>query len=97
MVLGGFGPPVVASSVGRHLAFNNPFDQVIRGACDSDYLDAVDGAHGGYSGQHRPVAPGCVALNSASYRHYRRFFDKIVAASIKARMHYGSDEPRIET
>ena len=70
--------------VGRHATF----DQVIRGACDSDYVDAAPTTTRGAGGYEKP-APGCVALNAASYRHYRRFFEKIVAASAAASRRIG--------
>ena len=66
------------------------FDQIIRGACDMDYVDAsIDdaetGSGGGGSAEgaalSRKPAPGCVAVNADSYCYFRTFFKKILAVS----------------
>ena len=65
-------------SVGRQAAFN----QVNRGACDSDFVDTAPETTRG-AGRYKKPASGCMVWN-ASYRNYRRFILKIVAASAAA-------------
>ena len=64
------------------------FDQIIRGACDMDYVDAaIEDADtgsrggGGAAAFGRKLSPGCVALNADSYRYFRTFFMKILTVS----------------
>ena len=66
---------------GGALCIGAAFDHVIRGACDGDYVDYAVVSRGGGAFERAAPPPGCVALSAESYRYFRRFFERIVAAS----------------
>ena len=66
-------------SAGHQAAVN----QVNRRAYDSDFVDRVLETTRSV-GRYEKPASFCVAWNAASYRHYRRFIEKIEAASVAA-------------